>query len=79
MATMTLKVPQQLERDLSRVAKTRGISKSELVRRAAVAYIAEPKAKSYISALDRAGDLVGCFSGTPDLSTNPKYMKDYGK
>ncbi len=28
--------------------------------------------------LDRAG-LVGCVDGPTDLSTNPKYMEDFGK
>lgn len=78
MATVTLKVPQKLERDLARASKARGISRSELLRRAAVAYIAEPKPKGFVSALDKAGDLVGCFKGSPDLATNPKYMEGFG-
>ena len=32
------------------------------------------------SALSLAGDLVGCFSGSPgDLATNPKHMDDFGR
>jgi len=31
------------------------------------------------SALELAGDLVGCVEGPGDLSTNPKYMEDYGR
>ena len=31
------------------------------------------------SALELAGDLVGCVEGPGDLTTNPKYMEDYGR
>jgi hypothetical protein len=31
------------------------------------------------SCLERAGDLVGSVEGPGDLSTNPKYMEDFGK
>jgi hypothetical protein len=32
-----------------------------------------------ISALEAAGDAVGCVAGAPsDLSTNPDYLKDFG-
>jgi hypothetical protein len=31
------------------------------------------------SVLDLAQDLVGCVRGPGDLSTNPRYMRDFGK
>jgi hypothetical protein len=31
------------------------------------------------SFLEAAGDLVGSVEGPSDLSTNPKYMKEYGR
>jgi hypothetical protein len=31
------------------------------------------------SALELAGDLVGCVEGPGDLTTNPKYMEGYGR
>ena len=31
-----------------------------------------------ISALEAAGDLVGCVEGAEDLSTNPEYMQGFG-
>ena len=57
------------------------LSKSELVRRALVAYISQRNAAVPTrSALDQAGDLVGCFSGGPsDLSSNPRYLDDFGR
>lgn len=33
---------------------------------------------SGISALEAAGDLVGCVEGPEDLSTNPEYMQGFG-
>ncbi|WP_219335955.1 DUF2281 domain-containing protein [Chroococcidiopsis thermalis] len=32
-----------------------------------------------ISALEAAGDLVGCVEGPEDLSANPEYMKGFGE
>ena len=31
------------------------------------------------SLLDRARDIVGSYDGSPDLSTNPKYMEGFGE
>jgi hypothetical protein len=34
----------------------------------------------FLSALDRAGDLVGCFRGGPaDLSSNPEHLAGFGQ
>lgn len=32
-----------------------------------------------ISALEAAGDLIGCVEGPEDLSTNPEYLKGFGE
>lgn len=81
MGTLTIKIPPALEHELLQVSAQAQLSKSELVRRALVAYIGQRKATAPIfSALEQAGDLVGCFSGGPsDLSSNPKYLADFGK
>ena len=81
MNTLTLKVPSSLEAALERMAEVAHLSKSEVVRRAIVAYVGQGKAPvEFVSALDQAGDLVGCFEGGPkDLSSNPKYMDRFGK
>ena len=76
MRSVTLKLPKHLDDLLQRLARQRGISQSAVIREALEAYGVEPKE----SALSRAGDLVGSLKGLPrDLSTNPKYMKDFGK
>lgn len=80
MKTMSLKLPARLSAKLDRAAKKRRQSKSALVRAALEEFLDSPPASlRTISALELAGDLVGCAEGPDDLSTNPKYMEGYGK
>lgn len=80
MRTLTVKIPERLERELSAATKRRGRSKSELVREALSAFLAQQETRAGgISALDLAGDLVGCISGPKDLSTHLKYLDGYGR
>ena len=76
MKTISLKLPAALSIRLERAAKQRGKSKSEVVRDALEHFLNGDRP---ISALELAGDLVGCAEGPRDLSTNPKYMEGYGK
>lgn len=82
MNSLTVKIPPALEQKMIEASIGEQITKSELVRRALLAYVARnygDKTK-FISARDQAGDLVGCFSGGPtDLATNPKHMDGFGK
>jgi len=57
------------------------LSESELVRGALVAYVSQRNAGTVnMSALEQAGDLVGCFSrGPSDLSSNPRNLDDFGR
>lgn len=76
MRTVTVKLPKHLDDALERIARERGISRSDVLRQALGAFAARPR----LSALDLAGDLVGAFDGLPsDLSTNPKYMEGFGE
>lgn len=80
--TLTLKVSDQLRRQIAAQSRRRNISSSELVRRAVQRYVAEagPEDGSFVSALELAGDLVGSQKGGPkDLSTNPRHLLDYGQ
>jgi hypothetical protein len=75
MRPLTIKVPTQLEQEIDRMAKSRGVPRSVVVREALEAYVAPPGA----SVLDPIRDLVGAFDGLPpDLSTNPKYLDGFG-
>ena len=80
MNTLTLKISADQEQALLQMSAQAHLSKSELVRRAIAEYIGQRKASSqFVSALDQAGDLVGCFSGgPPDLSSNPRYLDGFG-
>jgi Arc/MetJ-type ribon-helix-helix transcriptional regulator len=81
MSTLTIKIPPQLEQEIVLVSEREHLSKSELVRRALVAYLSKRNAAvPAMSALEQAGDLVGCFSGGPsDLSSNPRHLDDFGR
>ena len=80
MSTLTIKIPPVLEQELLQLSEQAHMSKSELVHRALTAFIAQRKTMTPVaSALDQAGDLVGCFGGGPtDLSVNPEYLKGFG-
>jgi len=80
MGTLTIKISPQLESALEKATRRAQVSKSELVRRALVAYTARQGETKFVSALEQAGDLVGCFSGGPkDLSSNPRHLDGFGK
>ena len=80
MVTITLKVPQILNRRLQVVAKRSGISKSALVRNAVESYLegGVPEARQS-SAYDLLKDSIGKVEGPSDLSSNPSYLSGYGK
>ena len=82
MNTLTLKIPLGLDTALAEASARQQLSKSELVRRAVTAYLGRDGAEtvSAPSALDLAGDLVGCFGGGPaDLSSNPRHLDGFGQ
>lgn len=79
MSPLTIKLPEELDQALTSAAAQEHLSKAEVVRRALARYLhatESPRA----SALEQAGDIVGCFSGGPDdLSTNPRHLDDFGR
>jgi predicted DNA-binding protein len=81
MNTLTIKIQPELDHHITRLSAEEHLSKSELVRRAITAYIQQKAANApAVSALDKAGDLVGCFSGGPaDLSSNPRHLDNFGR
>lgn len=80
MGTLTVKISPQLESALKKATRRAHVSKSELVRRALTTYAARLEDAQFVSALEQAGDLVGCFSGGPkDLSSNPRHLDGFGK
>ncbi len=80
MKSLSVKLPPVLEAKLRVVARERHMSKSDVVRAALEAYFARDGKPRKLSFLELAGDLVGCLKGGPrDLSTNPKYMRGFGR
>lgn len=81
MNTLTVKIPPSLDAAIAQASAQAHVSKSELVRRALDAYLRQRDAQPpFESALDQAGDLVGCFTGGPiDLSSNPEHLSGFGR
>ena len=80
MKSVSLKLPDYLNAKLERLARERGAAKSDVIRDALESYLADGKNGSKrISIADLAADLVGSIEGPPDLATNPKYMRGFGK
>ena len=80
--TLTLKVSDQLRKQIAAASRRKNISSSELVRRAVQRYVVDPEEEEagFVSACELAGDLVGSLKGGPkDLASNPKHLQDYGK
>lgn len=80
MKTLSVKIPDPLAKWLLGEAKQTRRSRSELVREALEAKRqgngGKPKRRSLADALLECG---GTFDGPGDLSTNPRYMDDFGK
>ncbi len=79
MKNVSLKLPDDLHAKLAQISKARGAAKSDVIRDALEAYFAAAKNGKRVSCLDLAGDLVGCLDGPPDLATNPKHMRGFGR
>lgn len=75
MRTVSFKLPEDLDKALSELARRRHSTRSALVREAITALTRDQDG----SVLARAADLAGSVEGPPDLSTSPKHMADYGK
>lgn len=81
MNTLTIEIPPRLEAAVTAASAREHVTKSELVRRALEAYLRQREAQApFVSALDLAGDLAGCFKGgPPDLSSNPEHLAGFGR
>ncbi len=79
MKNVSLKLPDELNAQLEQASKQRGTAKSNIVREALEFYLANGKNGRQLSIAELAADLVGSVEGPPDLATNPKYMRGFGK
>ena len=76
--TVSLKLPEQLDARLEARARRAGKSKSAITREALVAFLDADEA-TRPSSLAVVRDLVGVASGPPDLASNKKRLRGYGK
>jgi predicted transcriptional regulator len=79
MKNVSLKLPDHLNARLERLAMQRGAAKSDILREALESYLADGTSGRQLSIAELAADLVGSIEGPPDLATNPKYMRGFGK
>ena len=77
MTTVSLKVPAVLEQRLARLAKSRGASRSAVIREALERLLNEASAHPD-SCLALASDLIGSVEGPADLSHNRKLLDGFG-
>jgi metal-responsive CopG/Arc/MetJ family transcriptional regulator len=71
---MSIKLPRTLSAKVTRLARRRNVSRTEVVRDALEAYTADGSSGSAVS------DLKGCLKGLPrDLSTNQRRLKGSGE
>ena len=75
MRTISLKIPANLDRQLTRISQQRGTTRSEILREALREYVKEPR-NSFTA---RASDLAGSLVGPKDLSTSGDHMSGYGQ
>ena len=76
MKTISLKIPEALDRELDHLAKQRRSSRSAVLREALEGLAGKQRKRS---ATGLAGELVGSLKGAPDLSSSPRHMRGYGK
>jgi plasmid stability protein len=79
MKTISLKLPEEIDRKLAARAEREGTSKSALVRDAVESYLSRQEAGAEGSFLALAGDLIGCVEGPGDLSWNKEYLEELGR
>ena len=75
MKTVSFKLPEEVNKALTDLARLRKSSRSALVREALAAF--EIGRERSVTAA--AGRLVGSLEGPGDLSSNPRHMDGYGK
>ena len=77
MNMMSLKLPDDLLREVEEEAHRTGLTKSQVIRRLVEeGFKHKRKAKSPVTCADLAGDLIGSLNGPPDLSTNRRYLEE---
>lgn len=75
MSSASLKLPKELDRALTELARRRRSSRSALLREA----VESLARQEHRSVTKLAADLVGCLEGPRDLSTSHRHLRGYGE
>ena len=78
MDTLTFKVPEIIKEKLNTYAREKGLSRSEILRNALVAYFSNDDQIGEGSFFDFSKDIAGSINGVSDLSINKDYLNGYG-
>ena len=79
MATLTVKMPEQMSARLRQQAAEAGLNCSEFIRQAVDQLLSTAPRQAPGTCLSLAADLAGCLEGPRDLATNPDHMKGFGR
>ena len=79
MKNVSLKMAEELDAEVERMAAEAGVGKSTFIRDAVAEYVVSRREPLKGSVLDRMGDLVGCVDAPEDLSVNPEHMDAFGQ
>ena len=80
MGTVSVKLPSELAARLDAAVTKRRTTRSRYLRAIIESHLDRSADDQRGSAFARAGKLVGGLESAPaDLSTNPKYLKGYGR
>lgn len=79
MPIVTLKLPDALAVRLRSAVKRRGRTQSALVREALEAHLERDEEAVGGSCLDLVRDLAGSLEGAPDLSSDRRHLRGYGR
>lgn len=79
MKKISLKLPVPLANCLAKRAHELGRSRSDLVRQALEEQRQSKNSRGEKSCAELMADFGGFFRGPRDLSSNPKFMRDFGK
>lgn len=75
MRVVSIKLPEQLDQQLTEIARRRNATRSAILREALEAFARGSK----LSVTAVAGDLVGSVRGRRDLASNRKHMTGYAE
>jgi hypothetical protein len=79
MSTVSVSLPDALAARLAGEARRRSTTPDALVQQSLEKTLPSEESAAATSFLSAAGSSIGMFEGPVDLSTNPRYLDDFGK